>query len=1700
MSHSESISGKVLELADEFLARYRRGERPPLAEYADRHPELADEIREVFPAMAMMENIAIDESTPDAAGNKSTTNVAGDKSRTAPPEPALKQLGDYRIIREVGRGGMGIVYEAEQVSLGRHVALKILPRQMLLDGRQKRRFEREARAAAKLHHTNIVPVFGVGEQEGMHYYVMQFIQGLGLDQVLEELRQLHGGGRASARLATTVSEQHLARRAADATAADMARSLIRGEFDRTLIGRSEPDQTDGWQQENSFPRAEAPPPTEPIARSEVLDRTEGVFLERLDATVVASSESAPSFQFETPTGRLSDTSLSGSIVLPGQSGSHSSARIKKPTYWQSVANVGVQVADALKYAHDQGILHRDIKPSNLLLDLRGTVWITDFGLAKSNDQQEITHSGDILGTLRYMPPEAFEGKTEPRGDIYALGLTLYEMLALKPAFDEKDRQKLIKLVTTAEVPRLEKLNPEIPRDLATIVHKAIDRDADHRYATAQALAEDLQRFIDDEPILARRQTPPERYVRWARRNPGIAVLGAVLTAVLLVVTLASLFVAGRMTTLARDAAHSATVERQARWEAEEAQKRAARERTEAELARKSADESKQRVEEALKAAKASFAEARQAEQEATAERNRADREAEAVQQNLYYAQMHLARQAWQEHRGLSHLRELLAKWIPEGESRERRGWEWFYLNSLPYQNVRSLRERGSGATLSTVAWHSASKRFAEGTADGLIRIWDADRERVTLILRGPAPWVQYWGGAWLKLSPDGGRVAAGGSDGTVHVWETVSGQELRVFDGHTSPVVSIAFGSDGARVAGWGADGKIKIWDADSGRLIADVVHPGNVTAGVWSPDDTLLASGHSDGNVTISMPAGSISSIPAGDKLVTWRAHVKSIYHLAWSTDATRLASTSAGDFSVNIWEVASRKTVLGPLRHSHDITSVAWAPDGQSLATGSTDETVKIWDTRTGREICTLRGQGDGVSSLAWGPDSLLASGGNNGSLRIWNALHDQESRLLPGNARTTAVSWSPDGKWLASGGDDGQVRIWDPVARKEVRDPIDAHDPARVTGQFGLIRSLAWSRDGALLASASLGGAVKVWEVKSGRQVFALPAERGPVWSVAWSPDGTQLAAGSQDGTIRVVEGLNQTRFFQAHDAGGQDWRRGVRSLAWSPQGNRLASTGFDVLVKIWEPGQAVELARMQGHQNWVLGVAWSPDGLRLATASVDRRIVIWDAATGQRLSTMRGHTDWPDAVVWSPDGLRLASAGIDNSVRVWDPSTGEESLVLRGESGMFHDISWHPHGAQLAAACSDGRIWIWDATRGYERDATPRALPYIERQLASGNARGEDLLWCAKSCIRFGKPAEAVAAAKNDPCVLCKLAPLLEEQGHAPLAEEVRTKARTLFEEQLATEPHNIVPAVELADLLLQRRNRLAIAQISDPWTRLAAGYHVCGDQPALEKLIKQHPAAAAGIGDLYAADQDWERAIEEYGKVIADQPASGAVLTKLGAVYQSAGRTRDAVEWLAKASIAIPEDMMLFQKVAALQAWFGQDKELVETCRRGLELARNTTNPGTADRAAKACCMLPGISHAQPEAVLALAQRAVDLSQGNSLLLWFQMGLGMAEYRSGHLVKADAALTAAMNHAHDNTRVAGTAGLYRAMCLFRQGKEDEARLLATDAAAKMKPWPRDEANPLADDASPDDLILWLAYKEAKALIQFEPANASRRRPR
>src|SRR5262249_31974905 len=214
---------------------------------------------------------------------------------------------------------------------------------------------------------------------------------------------------------------------------------------------------------------------------------------------------------------VSQDAPDASAVMPGGA-QLSTAESRHRAFHRGVAQIGRQAASALAHAHARGIVHRDIKPSNLLLDTEGVVWVSDFGLAKVDDDA-LTRTGDILGTLRYMAPERFRGRGDARADLYSLGLTLYELLVLRPAFDSPDRVALSEQIRTLEPPRPRSIDPRIPRDLETIVLKAIEKDPGDRYATADAMAEDLRRFLDDEPILARRAGAPERYLRWARRHP-----------------------------------------------------------------------------------------------------------------------------------------------------------------------------------------------------------------------------------------------------------------------------------------------------------------------------------------------------------------------------------------------------------------------------------------------------------------------------------------------------------------------------------------------------------------------------------------------------------------------------------------------------------------------------------------------------------------------------------------------------------------------------------------------------------------------------------------------------------------------------------------------------------------------------------------------------------------------------------------------------------------------------------------------------------------------------------------------------------------------------------------------------------------------------------------------------------------------------
>jgi serine/threonine protein kinase len=421
------VEAMVGQIADEFTQRLNRGEQPSIEEYAARHPEIADLLRQLLPALRLIRRPDVEAAVVGASRE--------------PRLPAL--LGDFRLVREVGRGGMGIVYEAEQLSLkNRRVALKILPFAAALDSRRLQRFKHEAQAAANLHHAHIVPVHGVGCADGVHYYAMQFIDGYTVEAVLHELRRIDARGERP---------------------------------------NSDPEVT----------------PT------------------------ILYPEGMPSVS---TTGTL----LASAVSLTGE------GPVRSPAYYRRVAQLGIDVAEALEHAHQQNVIHRDIKPGNLLLDARGHVWVADFGVALVRDDTRLTLPQERIGTLRYMSPEQALSRHDDvdcRSDVYSLGATLYELLTLTPACTGRDPQELMRQILADEPKSPRRRDSRIPRDLDIIVSTAMAESPARRYATAQALAEDLRAFLDGKPIKARPEGVTQRLGRLARsRAAGVLIgLAAALT-------------------------------------------------------------------------------------------------------------------------------------------------------------------------------------------------------------------------------------------------------------------------------------------------------------------------------------------------------------------------------------------------------------------------------------------------------------------------------------------------------------------------------------------------------------------------------------------------------------------------------------------------------------------------------------------------------------------------------------------------------------------------------------------------------------------------------------------------------------------------------------------------------------------------------------------------------------------------------------------------------------------------------------------------------------------------------------------------------------------------------------------------------------------------------------------------------------------
>jgi serine/threonine protein kinase/WD40 repeat protein len=1175
MTAQTSGRDPVEKLAEEFAERFRRGERPSLTEYTDRYPELAEEIRELFPALLEIEQLASVDS--QGTGPHLPASPTG--------RPAFEQLGEYRILREVGRGGMGMVYEAVQESLGRHVALKVLPYHGLLSPVQLERFRREARAAARLHHTNIVPIFGVGEDSGTHFYAMQFIQGQGLDVVLDDVRRLRGSftqaDRADGPAARSLSEQ-------------VARGLVSGQFER--------------------------PPADAVAAEPVVPTV---------APAGAGPEPA-----------AADTHFQ---LHPAES-TATLASLTETQYYRSVAQVGIQVAEALEYAHVQGILHRDIKPSNLLLDTHGIVWVADFGLAKAEDSDDLTNTGDLVGTLRFMAPERFEGRCDVRSEVYSIGLTLYEALTLRAAFEERDRLALINRVKHEEPPRPCQVDAKIPRDLETIVLKAIAKEPADRYATAAELAEDLRRFLADRPIRARRTPWQERVWRWCRRNPAVASLTAFV--LLLLVAVAAVSAASAL------------------WLRQERDR----------VVRAKEDLGKEH-------------------ERTVKERDRAEdaeRDAKEKLCRSYRDQAWAGRMSRRVGQRLDSLRALTASAklareldLPEDRFLELRN-EAIACMALPDLR-RGPSWEGWPTGTKDLVFDSSYQRYARADNQGNISIRRvADDQEITQ-LAGSGQAIDG-----LLFSPDGQFLATSVRGQGTQVWHVARRQKIPV------PVSAWHFSPDSRQIASFRSDGSISLYNLETGKETKRLRLGTAPDHFAFHPSDRQLAVSRDNSASVDIWDADSeaiVTKLPLGTERVC---------SIAWHPDGRRLA-LGFGSSRAEIWDVATRQRVATMEGHAQDVVELSFHPSGDLLATLSWDGTTRLWNAWTGQPAVTWHGQihnmhfsRDGgllgatvmgtelalvevtpsqeyhtfVSSLGAGkggyreidvsPDGRLLAVGMDDGVRLLELASGRELAFLP-LAQTLSVIFQPSGRELLTCGRGG-LRRWH--IRMDAAAPNRLHIGPPHAVPLPVVPHLArCSQDRGTLAIAGRAMGMAVVVDLTTEAVQSRLAPHSGLNHAALSPDGQWAATAGWNAKSAKVWNARTGEMVKELPLGGPI------GVFFTPDNKTLVTTrGGEYCFWDMRSWQLIRQLRWDIATHYGV-VAFSPDGKLMALELSAGIIHLMEIATGRTLAKLEDpNLDRPTWICFTPDGTQLVTTAVyAKAVHVWDLRR------IRAQLAMM-DLDW------------------------------------------------------------------------------------------------------------------------------------------------------------------------------------------------------------------------------------------------------------------------------------------------------------------------------------------------------------------------------------------------------------------------------------------
>jgi serine/threonine protein kinase/WD40 repeat protein len=1140
-------------VADEFADQCARGEAPDIDDYVERFPQLETQIRDLFPMILGM-------------------HVAGGDSEPI-NEDVLRELGDFQLIREIGRGGMGVVYEAHQASLSRRVALKLLPSPALLPGRQRQRFELESRAAARLHHSNIVPVFGVGEHEGLQYYVMQLIDGCGLDEILKEIRRRkkHEASGAS-------SEQ-----SSESPFASAAASY--------LLSGSHTSQGSGTGVNSPSAKEDSP----------TAGSTSGI---------VRMADSAPSQRSRT-------TSSSG--------------------YHRSVVRLFVQLADALYYAHCQGVLHRDIKPSNLMLDSSGQIWVMDFGLAKSDESVELTRTGDVVGTLRYMAPERFRGESDPRSDLYSLGLTLYEMLLLRPAFESTNREKLLQELAKGTPPRPRRVDPRISRDLETILLKTIEPQPERRYANAAALRDDLQRFLDGRSIQAKRASFIDRTIKWVHREPvvaGLTMSFAVMVAVAIV----------GISKQWRDAV-------------------AARADAERNLADVTA-----------------------------AQRD--------LYRQLYVADMRLAQSAVEKDRSREAV-DILSRHLPNGEREDLRQFFWHHMWKQCHQGEIVRRLPTSGRLLQSRTGDvlyvlETSRRLhfvdprtfeTQTVLDGAYvrmqlspdgrylavrrgRMKENDNETVWLIDTASREVVtevtvelsSVWSTAF---SIDGKALLVCGTlrdptngRGQFIRWDIAERRETARFEVRDTVHDLACSPQDGSFVM-W-RPGLLEWRDPDSLEVRRSIpTKLSNPELEFTSDGSTLIVTGARQHDIqVVDAATGAIRHTLSG--------HTLEIYDVELIENDTQLLS-SCKDSSIRLWDLRSGKHVHTFFGHlSSGVNLLSTSP--HEFLTSAYDGEIRRWSTiNLSRQTVPLSDPNSAIVALQWSKDGeTLLVGQHHEIKRYHPATQSIETAVvLPGvfySSLASAIAEQDNGSiFVGTTNLDRESPLTGAIHRWDAQQDE--------TTLFALttnaMRDMRLSPDERLLSGVPISFmtgpqtyTLTVLHAETGEPFFEINQPE-PFCQVEFSADSRLLYVASSD-WIKAIDTTSWKVIRTLNRPPDRDDM--FTGLAVLSRPGTVLVAGNKGSLEVWEEAKPFPAMSLAGHEGFVDKLVVSPDGRQLFTHGHDRTVRIWDLETGTALATLSAMSDETPTghfgLTLSPDGRRLAAMVGSTKVRIWTAATEED----------------------------------------------------------------------------------------------------------------------------------------------------------------------------------------------------------------------------------------------------------------------------------------------------------------------------------------------------------------------------------------------------------------------------------------------------------